>query len=208
MPHREPDTDQLLQDVSRGDTAARSQLLQRHRPRLRRLIAVRLDPRLAARVDPSDVVQDVLLEADRQLSDYVEKQPLPLYPLLRQLAWNRLIDLYRRHIRTHRRSVTREEMALPRLPDESALELIERLYARNSSPSAGAERAEARQRVQQALQQLPECDRELLVLRHLEQLSTAEIASVLGIGEGAVYTRHLRALRRLGELLKNDHPEE
>jgi RNA polymerase sigma-70 factor (ECF subfamily) len=208
MVQPEPDTEQLLHAVSRGDASARSRLLERNRPRLRQMIAVRLDRRLAARVDPSDVVQDVLLAADRELSDYARRRPLPFYPWLRQLAADRLADLHRRHVRARRRSVTREEVAIPHLPEESAWELIDRLFARGSSPSEGVVRQETRRRVHEALAALSERDREVLVLRHLERLSTAEIAQVLGVSEGAVYTRHLRALRRLSGLLKGDTSED
>jgi RNA polymerase sigma-70 factor (ECF subfamily) len=102
---------------------------------------------------------------------------LPFYPWLRRLAWERLIQLNRRHVRAGRRSVTREEPALP-LPDESALELADRLAARRSSPSARLRHAELRDRLHEALAQLSERDREVLVLRYLERLSTSELRSV------------------------------
>lgn len=198
----DPDTDLLLQAVSRGEPAARSRLLDRHRDRLRRMIAVRMDRRLAARVDPSDIVQDVLLEADHLLGSYLEQRPLPFFPWLRQIAGNKLMDLYRRHVSARRRSVRREERSLARLPDESAWELAARLFAADSGPLAQVLREERRRHVRAALDGLDERDREVLVLRHLEQLPTAEIAEVLGVSEGAVHTRHLRALQRLGTLLK------
>jgi RNA polymerase sigma-70 factor (ECF subfamily) len=202
------DTDQLLQQAGQGDPDARAELLIRHRPRLRQLIAIRMDRRLAVRIDPSDVVQETLATAVQQLSDYLRRRPLPFYPWLRQLACDRLADLHRRHIRAQKRSVTREEEQAPALPDESALELAARLLARGSSPSARLRRHELRDRVQEALAQLPGPDREVLVLRHLEQLSTSEISAVLGLSEGAVYTRHLRALERLRRLLGDDLVEE
>jgi RNA polymerase sigma-70 factor (ECF subfamily) len=202
MPRPEPDTDVLLAEVSQGNASARSQLLDRHRDRLRQMIAVRLDRRVAARVDPSDVVQEILLEADRQLADYLETRPLPFYPWLRQIAGNKLMDLYRRHISAQRRSVSREDLSLARLPDDSAWQLAERLFAPGSGPLEQVVREEMRRQVREALDRLAERDREVLVLRHLERLTTAEIAEVLGISEPAVHTRHLRALQRLGTLLK------
>jgi RNA polymerase sigma-70 factor (ECF subfamily) len=207
IPH-DLDTDQLLQQAGQGDAAARQQLLVRHRQRLRQMIALRMDRRLAARLDPSDVVQETLAEAVQQLSDYLRRRPLPFYPWLRQLALDRLAELHRRHIRTRKRSVTREEAQAPALPDESVLELAARLLARGSSPSARMHRQELRDRVQAALAQLADADREVLVLRHLEQLPTRDIAAVLGITEGAVYTRHLRALERLRNLLGDDLLED
>src|SRR5579864_4019582 len=103
-----PDTERLLEQASRGDAAARQQLLERYRTRLRRMVAVRMDRRLAARVDPSDVVQESLADAFQNLSDYLRRRPLPFYAWLRQFAWERLLKLHRRHIHTQKRSVTRE----------------------------------------------------------------------------------------------------
>src|ERR1700722_18884284 len=100
MPPAEPDTDQLLDLAGKGDSSARNRLLDRHRRQLRSLIALRMDPRLAARVDPSDVVQESLVEAAERLPDYIEERPLPFYPWLWQIALERLIDLQRRHVRS------------------------------------------------------------------------------------------------------------
>jgi RNA polymerase sigma-70 factor (ECF subfamily) len=199
-----PDTDALLRRAEDGDGQARQAVLIRHRERLKHMIAVRLDHRLAARVDPSDVVQDVLLDAARGLDDYLRQRPVPFYPWLRQLAWDRLIELHRRHLHAQRRSVKREQPLAPHLSDESALQLADRVLARQSSPSDRALRDELRGRIRAALDQLGERDREVLVLRHLEQLSTREIAAVLGLSEGAVKVRHLRALERLRGLLESE----
>jgi RNA polymerase sigma-70 factor (ECF subfamily) len=201
MPTLPPDTDELLDRSARGDTAARDQLLIRHRPRLKQMVSYRMDRRLAARIDPSDVVQEVLTEAARRLPDYLRERPLPFYPWLRQLACEQLIVLYRRHVRAQRRSVIREEVGFLALPEESAARLAERLADSASSPSKRLARKEARLRVQAALRRLAPADREVLELRHLEQLSVAEVAAVLGINAAAARTRHLRALQRLRALL-------
>lgn len=203
----EPDTDELLASASQGDREARGQLLERHRPRLQRMIALRMDRRLAARVDVSDVIQETLAEAVQKLSAYLRERPLPFYPWLRQMAWERLIELQRQHVHAQKRSVKREAAWAPPLPDESALELVRRLFDRGSTPSARLQRVELRQSVRTALDQLPERDREVLVLRHLEQLSASEIAVILATTPGAVHTRHLRALERLRTLLGNDFRE-
>ena len=201
MTRDNPDTDHLIEGARLGDASARSSLLQRHRQRLRQMISVRLDRRLAARVDPSDVVQDVLLEADQKLEDYLRDQPVPFYPWLRQIAKDRLIELYRKHVRAQRRTVLREEPLALGLSEESLHQLFRRFVASGTSPSGRLLRKESSDQIRDALEQLSERDREVLVLRHLERLSTAEIAAVLGIKEGAVFTRQLRALRRLGKLL-------
>jgi RNA polymerase sigma-70 factor (ECF subfamily) len=172
------------------------------------MVALHLDRRLAARIDPSDVVQEVLVDAAGKLSDYLRDRPLPFYPWLRQLAWDRLIDLNRWHIRAGKRSVTREEAGLMNLPDESALELASRLLAGGPSPSQHVLREELRARVHAALAQLSANDRRILVLRHLEQLSTRDTAAVLGISVGAVKLRHLRAVQRLRDQLGNEPGEE
>src|SRR3954469_4069846 len=117
-----PDSDYLLDRAAAGDPAARQRLLERHRKRLRRMVALRLDRRLAARVDPSDVVQEALADAGRKLDGYLRGRPLPFYPWLRQLAWERLVKLHRRH-RADKRDVARE--APPDMPEQSALELAE-----------------------------------------------------------------------------------
>src|SRR5947209_11649908 len=201
MTPTEPDTEELLAQAARGEAAARDGLLARHRQRLRKMVAYRLDRRLAARVDPSDVVQEVLAEASRKLPRYLRERPLPFYPWLRQLAWEHLAVLHRRHVRAQRRSVRREEPGVLALPDESAAELASRLVDSASSPTQHIVREEMQQRVRQALERLAERDREVLTLRHLVELSVADTAGVLGISEGTAKVRHLRALQRLRTLL-------
>jgi RNA polymerase sigma-70 factor (ECF subfamily) len=195
------DTDQLLDRAAAGDHAARQLLLERYRKLLLRMVAVRLDRRIAARLDPSDIVQEALADAARRLDDYLQERPMPYYPWLRRLAWDRLDKAHRRHT-AGRRSVQREEP--PDLPNESALKLAERLLAPDTDPAHAALRKERRQRVQAMLDRLAAGDREVLVLRFLERLSTAEAAAVLGISPGAVRLRLMRALERLRHHLGND----
>ncbi len=192
---------ELIERARRGDALARQDLLMRHRSRLRAMVAARLDQRIAVRVDPSDVVQDALAEAQRTLDDYLRDQPLPVYPWLRRLAWQRLVHLHRRHVKADRRSLLSEKADGPGLPDASAMLLVDRLIASGTSPSQHALRQEVRDRVRATLDELSPNDREVLVLRFLEQLSTAETAAVLGIGEGAVKSRLMRAVLRFRELL-------
>jgi RNA polymerase sigma-70 factor (ECF subfamily) len=204
----DPDTDELVEQASAGDREARQQLLVRHRDRLRQMVALRMDRRLRARVDPSDVVQEALADAAQELSDYLRQRPLPFYPWLRQLAWDRLIELHRRHVHAQKRSVRREDPEFLALPEESAVQLAQRLLAPGSTPSERLVRDELRGRVQAALAQLSPRNREVLVLRHLEQLSTQDTAAILGITQGPVKTRHLRALERLRSLLGEDFAKE
>jgi RNA polymerase sigma-70 factor (ECF subfamily) len=113
----DPDTDELVDRACDGDQDARQQLLVRHRKRLRQMVALRMDRRLMARVDPSDVVQEALTDAAQELSDYLRDRPLPFYPWLRQLAWERLIELHRRHLHAQKRSVRREDPDFLALPE-------------------------------------------------------------------------------------------
>jgi RNA polymerase sigma-70 factor (ECF subfamily) len=171
------------------------------------MVALRLDRRLAARLDPSDIVQEALAEADRRLDDYARERPLPFYPWLRQLAWNRLADAHRRHVQAGRRSVTREDAEPLGLPGGSAVELADRLLASGVCPSEAFRREELRGRVRAALEALAEADREVLVLRYLEQLSAREVGAVLGVSEAAAMKRALRALQKLRALLEGGTSE-
>jgi RNA polymerase sigma-70 factor, ECF subfamily len=202
------ETDALLVLAGRGDDQARQRLLERHRSRLKRMVAVRMDGRLAARLDPSDVVQEALVDAARDLPDYARNQTMAFYPWLRQLAWDRLVRMHREHINTQRRSVNREEARVLPLPEKSALDLARRLVSSSTSPSGHLIREELRERVRSTLERMAPRDREVLVLRYLEMLTNAEVADVLGISEGAVKVRHFRALERFRGLLGDEHREE
>jgi RNA polymerase sigma-70 factor, ECF subfamily len=204
----EAEVEALLARAGCGDAQARDELLARHRSRLWRMIAIRLDRRMAARVDASDIVQEALTEAAGRLSDYISNRPLPFYPWLRHIAWQHLIKCRQRHIGTQRRSVAREQREALDLTEHSSAQLADRLVADDTSPSGRAIRGEERERVRAALALLPPRDHEVLVLRHLELLSPAEIAAILGLTTGAVMTRHTRALERLRALLEQGREEE
>lgn len=204
MLDQQPDTDELLRRAGAGDTSAEGELLDRHRGRLRQMVSVRIDPRLAARVDPSDIVQEAFAEASRKLPHYLEHRPVPFYPWLRQIAWERLVHLNSKHIGAQKRSVTREGRPDLALPDESAMQLVNHLVAGGTSPSRRAAREEMRERVRAALGQLPSHYREAVILRHLEQLAFEEIAGVLGISEAATRSRYRRAVERLHNLLSDN----
>jgi RNA polymerase sigma-70 factor (ECF subfamily) len=195
--HQIDDSDELLAWARTGDREAREMLLARYRNRLRRLVAVRLDPRLAARVDASDVVQDILFEASGHLDEYLETRPLPFYAWLRQFAWSRMVDLHRLHVRSQRRSVTREIRTDPEASEAPTASLARRLADTGSSPSRRLVRSEEREQLENAIAALPERDRTVLAMRYLEQLEIAEIAEILGVSQGSVKARVLRAVLRL-----------
>ncbi len=195
------ETEELLNRVTRGDQRAAEQLLTRYRPRLRRMVTVRMDPQLKSRIDPSDVVQEALMDASRMLPEYLRNRPLPYYAWLRQVAWQRLYDLHVQHVEAKKRSVAREGGHAMMLSDASIMQLAERVVATGTSPSVNLFRKELRRRVRDALAQMKAKDREVLVLRYLEQLDASEIAAIVGISKDAVNMRHLRALKRLRGLL-------
>jgi RNA polymerase sigma-70 factor (ECF subfamily) len=185
------DTERLLTLAERGDPSARDRLLGKHRDRLVRAVARRLDRRIAARVDASDVVQDALADADRKLPGYLRDRPLPFYPWLRQLALERLVRQRRHHVGAQMRAVGREGEA-----GEEPVTV--------AGPVADLLRSELRARVRDALAELPPNDREVLRLRHLEGRPVREVAGLLGLTDGAVKVRHLRALRRFRDLLRRE----
>lgn len=195
------ETEDLLARARRGDGAAVQKLLAKHRDRLRRMIAVRLDPRVAARIDPSDVIQEALVDATRKLPQYLERGGCAFYPWLRQIAWERLVKLHRRHVHAQCRSVRREAHRNMPLSNESTMLLAEQLAASGTGPGGRMVREEVRQRVQAALGKLPPHYREIVVLRNLEQLSFTEIADVLGVTPEAARSRYGRAAERLHDLL-------
>jgi RNA polymerase sigma-70 factor (ECF subfamily) len=168
-----PDTGELIEHAGQGDATALPQLLVRHRARLLKMVAVRLDRRLVARVDPSDVVQEALAEAAQHFDEYLRTRRLPFSAWLRQFAWERLVKLHRHHVRAQKRSILREEAWSMPLPDDSVVRLARRLLASGTSPSQALIQDELRQRLRAALNQLAPHDREILVMRNLEQLPIA-----------------------------------
>jgi RNA polymerase sigma-70 factor (ECF subfamily) len=202
MNTRSDDTSDLVRRAVAGDGAAIEELFARHRSQLTRMIAVRLDPRLKGRLDPSDIVQDVLVEASQKMAIELKNNPVEFYPWLRGLAWDRLCRLHRHHVTTRKRSVAREEPFTPAdVDDESVLKLAECIAATGGGPGSQVMHDELRRRVREALTRLPPKDREIIVLRFLEQLSTKDAADVLGISLTAAKSRQLRAVARLQDIL-------
>jgi RNA polymerase sigma-70 factor (ECF subfamily) len=206
MADPDPSTEELIERAQQGNGDAGQELLARHRPRLRKLIGFRMDPRLAGRFDPSDIVQEALLKAARKLPAYLQNRPLPFYVWLSRLARGHLAKVHKKHL-AHKRDIAREEPGILNLPDESIVELASRLLSTGSNPSNRLQRQELSARVHQALAQLRPRDRKVLVLRYLDQLSTKETAAELEISEAAVKLRALRAVQRLrahlGDLLED-----
>jgi RNA polymerase sigma-70 factor (ECF subfamily) len=202
MAENSADTNDLLQAVAAGDSARWGELLTRHQDRLKRMVALRLDQRVQSRIDASDVVQEAYLEASVRLPEYLKRPNMPFFLWLRFLTGQKLQELHRRHLGVKMRDANRE-VSLYRggLPEATSAALAAQLLGHLTQPSQAAMRAEMKLQLQEALNRMDELDREVLVLRHFEQLSNAEAARVLDIQAAAASKRYMRALRRLKEIL-------
>jgi RNA polymerase sigma-70 factor (ECF subfamily) len=206
-PNRE-ETDRLLDEARKGEPGAVDKLLGEFRDPLRKVIGMRLDPAVARRVDASDIVQDVLIEANQRLTEYLKQPDMPFHLWLRHLAQDRIIDTHRRHRMAQRRSVDREQpLARPAWADESSVSFVAQLIDTERTPTSEAIRLELQRRLATAIDQLSEDDREIILMRHQESLSNQEVASALQLTEAAASMRYLRALRRLRTVLVPDGQE-
>ncbi len=184
-------TDEALeQELRAGDGAVLGPLFERYRERLTRMVHFRLDPRLVGRLDAEDVLQECFLEAGKRLQAFRDDDK-PFLVWIRLITQQTMIDLHRKHLGAKMRNAGREVGA----PKSSVLSGF--FVAHITSPSGAVMREEARQRIEQALEAMDEIDREVLLLRHFEDLSNKEAAAVLGIQENAASNRYVRALGRL-----------
>jgi RNA polymerase sigma-70 factor (ECF subfamily) len=193
------ETAALLEQIARGDRQALESLLARHRDHLHSFVEFHLDPRVRARLDPSDLVQETQLEVVQRMDDFLKRRPMPFHLWLRKAAYERLLRVRRDHRRA-RRSVDREVA----WPERSSLLLARPLLDARSSPSSQLQARELAARVSRAVAELSESDREILLLREADDLSYAEIASLLEIEPAAARKRYGRALIRLQQIL-TDH---
>jgi RNA polymerase sigma-70 factor (ECF subfamily) len=193
----------LLQRAAGGDEQALRELFSRYRDRLKRMVRLRLSRRLQGRVDDSDVLQEAYLDVSRRLPEYVQQPGLPFFLWLRHLTGLKLAEVHRRHLGTQLRDADRE-VTLHRggLPEADSVSLAAQLLGKLTTPSQAAIKAEQRLYVQEALNSMDPIDREVLALKHFEQLSTSEIAEVLGLSRAGAGSRYLRAIKRLREILE------
>jgi RNA polymerase sigma-70 factor, ECF subfamily len=202
MADNSSDTNELLEAASAGNREKWGALLARHRDRLRRMVALRMDRRLQGRIDPSDVIQEACLEASNRFSEYLKNPTMPFFLWLRFLTGQKLLELHRTHLKAQIRAVGREvSLYHGSLPETTSAALAAHLLGHLTRPSEAAIRAEMKIRLQEALNSMAALDRETLALRHFEHLTNGETARVLGIEERAASKRYLRALKRLKEIL-------
>ncbi|MEM6363117.1 MAG: sigma-70 family RNA polymerase sigma factor [Planctomycetota bacterium] len=199
-------TETLIVAARDGSTDAVNQLLDRHRGGIRRLVELRLDRKVQQRVDVSDVVQEVMVEASGRLEKYLDDPAMAFHLWLRQIAWDHIIDTYRRHRVSAKRSMDREQPinASPDGVDESSVDLAIQLCDPQMTPAAIATQREIAGRVEAAILRMDDSDREVIMMRHYEHLSNLEIAEVLGLNPPAASMRYLRAVRRLRTLLEQE----
>lgn len=195
---------ELLDRLRAGDGAAVGPLFELHRDRLWRMVAVRLDRRAAARVSPDDVLQDAFLDVAKRVGEYLADPAVPVYVWLRFLVAQRLGMVHRMHLGAAGRDAGREVSLDGPAPFAAADSMAGQLAGRLTSPSGAAARHEAEDRVREALAGMDPLDREVLALRHIEELGNAEAAAVLGISKDAASKRHVRALKRLREVLGDE----
>ena len=204
-----PDADQtqeLLANARGGDDAAVNRLLDEHRGAVRRLIDLRMDQALKRRVDASDIVQEVMIEASRRLSAYLADPVLPFHLWLRQMAKDRLIDAHRRHRQAGRRSMDREQPLYAASADQSSFDLAAQLRDQELTPAAAAAWEELQRRFREACAQLDDQDQEIVFMRHFEHFTNGDAAEALGLSAQAASMRYLRAMRRLRTLMESDAP--
>jgi RNA polymerase sigma-70 factor (ECF subfamily) len=200
MAEIEPDseeTEALLEQVAAGDPHARERLMRRHRSKLVDFVDAHLDPLLRTRLDASDVVQEAQMEANRRLPDFLSRRPMPFRLWLRKTAYERMLMLRRQHVQAARRSVRREVQ----LPDRSSLVLAQNLVDPGGAPNLRMDQQERARRMCEALTRLAESDREVLLMRHYQELSYEEIGCILDLEPAAARKRAGRALVRLHKIL-------
>lgn len=188
-------------DPEEADPAPRSvaelgPVLEGFRPRLERMVTVRLDPLLRRRIDPEDVLQDAFLEISRRLAEFRAKRPMPFFLWVRLLTGQKLAEFHRRHVRAAQRTVARE-ITPGSIPSASSASLAKAFVDPGRSPAHKAAGREVLARIRSALERLDELDREVLALRYFEGLTNDEAAHVLGLSSSSAKRRHVQALRRL-----------
>ena len=202
MENNSAETSRLLELVRAGDQAALNELFALHRARLRRMVELRMDRRLQSRVDASDVIQEAYVDVVGRLAEYLRQPAYPLFLWLRLIVGERLLKVHRHHLGTQMRDASLEvSIYRGALPAASSAALAAQLLGKHTSPTQAAMRAERMMRLQEALNSLDAIDREVLSLRHFEEMTLAETALSLEIEESAAAKRYVRALKRLKAVL-------
>jgi RNA polymerase sigma-70 factor (ECF subfamily) len=195
-------TTHLTERAAAGDEEALAQLFVQYRDRLARMVQMRMDRRLKGRVDPSDVLQEAYIELARRLPDYVRRPNVSFFLWLRMVTGQRLLQIHRRHLGAAMRDAGRElTLYSGSLPEATSMSLAAHLLGRLTTPSQAAVRVELQLQLQEVLNSMEPIDREVLALRHFEELTNNEVAETLRISKAAASKRYVQALRRLRKVL-------
>lgn len=179
-----------------------SELFSNSHNRLERMIEFRLDPRLRNRIDPSDILQDAFLEAQRRVKDLADFSPLTHYVWIRQITLQVLIDAHRAHFRQKRNIAQEIRLDQGSSRNGTSLLMAHKIVGQISTPSRLVSKEEELERLRSALDSMEKVDQEVLALRHFEQLSNLEVAEILGISVTAASNRYVRAMSRLAQIIK------
>jgi RNA polymerase sigma-70 factor, ECF subfamily len=197
----EPDA-LLQQRAQAGDQDAWGELLSSQQERLLRIIGLRMEPRLRNRVDPADIIQETFLEATRRRQEFFERSGVPLFIWLRLLALQKLAEIHRHHVGAKSRSLNREKRPERMVSHDTSAMIVAQLLGHTTTPSRIVAQAELEQRLRAALDQLDPLDREIIMLRNFEKLTNPEAAGILGLGLSTAGSRYVRAIRKLGEIMR------
>jgi len=200
---------EALDALRAGDAETLARLFERYRPRLARMVALRMDRRVQGRIDASDVLQDSFIETVERLPEYLANPEVPPFVWMRFITAQKLLQAHRKHLGAKNREAGREvSLYRQAFPEATSAAIAAQLVGQRTSPSQAAIRAELKLKVQDALNAMDSIDREVLVLRHFERLSRAETARVLGIDVTAASKRYHRALKRLGKVFRELTPPD
>ncbi|MCA9215345.1 MAG: sigma-70 family RNA polymerase sigma factor [Planctomycetales bacterium] len=184
-----------------GDDTAMAELFDHFRPRLMRMVEVRIDPRLSGRVDAADVLQETFLDVVQGAKDYAKHEDFPFFLWLRLMTGRRLMNTHRQHLGAQKRNAAMEVKRMKSAPDATSMSIANFLVGNMTSASRVIQREESKARLAEALEEMDPIDREVITLRHLEELSNNEIAQELGLTKAAASNRYVRALTRLKKIL-------
>jgi RNA polymerase sigma-70 factor, ECF subfamily len=202
LTNQEPHSE-LLERAAAGDDQALRELFSQHEERLKRLVRLRLNRRLQGRIDSSDVLQETFIDIAGKLGEYSRRPDAPFFLWLRKMTGLKLAEIHRRHLGTQMRDANRDvSIYRGALPEADSASLAAHLLGNLTSPSQAAIKAEMRVRLQEALDTMDPIDREVIALRHFEQLDSEETAQVLGLSKSGGSSRYVRAMKRLKQLLE------
>lgn len=204
MPNETPEIASVMERIRHGNTAAVAELFEHFRPPLYRMVKLRMDRRLQKRLDCADVLQEVFIDVSRRIGEYVANPTASVYVWMRFLTGQKLAELHRHHLGTQMRTPDLEVSLYRRaMPEATSMSLAAQLLGTVTAPLKAVVRAEAQLKLQEALNGMDSMDREILILRHFEEMGNNQIAEMLEISPSAATMRYMRALQKLSRIMKS-----